>query len=166
MISETDDFDKVERNSVLDKTQLRIGDTFSMILTLKNNKQKVKELTFYRDISASIQIWTDWYCDSQIQRSQTRIFNRESDMSDKYQVDLSQGDSINFELNGKLILENDTLKIVFENYHETLYLPNIHCDSILTCKLHGMWMPGRPYIADSYEYYFKSNILEIINETN
>jgi len=160
-LNKTDDFDFVYKISRIDKKILRSSDEFKMILTLQNPDSETKELTFFKDLTASVQIWSFWYCDSQIQHAQPRIFKQEPDRTDKYLIKLKQGDSISFDLIGKFLIENDTLKIVFDKYNEILYLPRIDCDSILTCKISGMWMPGRPYVADSYEYYFNSNTLTI-----
>src|SRR5690606_12280570 len=111
-LNRTDDFDYVDRISTIDKKILRNGDEFEMTLTVKNPDSKTKKLTFFKDFNASVQIWSFWYCDSQIQHAQPRIFKQEPNRTDKYLIKLQQDDSISFDLIGKFVIENDTLKII------------------------------------------------------
>nr|WP_321485074.1 hypothetical protein [uncultured Draconibacterium sp.] len=165
-LSKNDDFEDVDRTSTIDKKVLTEGDEFTMTLTLKNPDSKIKESTFFNDLNASLQIWCSWYCGSQIQHAQTPIHKKEPDRTEKYLVKLQQGEAVSFDLTGRFFIENDTLKITFDKYNEILYLPKVHCDSILKCEISGMWIPGRPYKLDSYEYSFNSNKLTIDFKNN
>jgi hypothetical protein len=148
----TDDFDKVKRISFCDKSLLKIGEEFILTLSLTNEENGTKELTIYEDLNKSLILFDFWYCDSEMQKSIEPTKLDESGNRESYLVKLKKGESIGFTLLGKLDLVNDTLQLSFKNYNKIFKYPYKLCDNKLEVEIHGKWFPGRPYLADSFEY--------------
>lgn len=75
--------------------------------------------------------------------------------SEYYEVLLSKGEEHQVQLVGHWQATSDSLVISVENYDKEYMLSQTACEGKVTAEIYGMWLPGKPGIAYSYEDFIE-----------